>query len=76
MIAVASVLLFAALNMTIMGTALPKIVSKIGGMEYFDWVFTIYMLFSTVIIILAVVGITSLGATPRRDIGAAYARLF
>jgi hypothetical protein len=52
MIAVASVLLFAALNMTIVGTALPKIVSKIGGMDYFDWVFTIYMLTSSITAIL------------------------
>lgn len=52
MIAVMSVLLFSALNMTIVGTALPKIVSAIGGMEYFDWVFTIYMLTSSITAIL------------------------
>jgi EmrB/QacA subfamily drug resistance transporter len=52
MISVASVLLFAALNMTIVGTSLPKIVAKIGGMEYFDWVFTIYMLTSSITAIL------------------------
>ncbi|MDC3424584.1 MFS transporter [Aquibacillus sp. 3ASR75-11] len=52
MIAVMAVLLFSALNMTIVGTALPKIVSAIGGMEYFDWVFTIYMLTSSITAIL------------------------
>lgn len=48
MIAVMSAMFFAAVNMTIVGTALPKIVSQIGGMEYFDWVFTVYMLTSTI----------------------------
>lgn len=52
MIAVMSVMLFAALNMTIVGTSLPKIVAEIGGMEYFNWVFTIYMLTSSVTAIL------------------------
>ncbi|WP_226670894.1 MDR family MFS transporter [Metabacillus litoralis] len=48
MIAIMSAMFFAAVNMTIVGTALPKIVSTIGGMEYFDWVFTVYMLTSTI----------------------------
>jgi EmrB/QacA subfamily drug resistance transporter len=48
MVAVMSAMFFAAVNMTIVGTALPKIVSQIGGMEYFDWVFTVYMLTSTI----------------------------
>lgn len=48
MIAIMSAMFFAAVNMTIVGTALPKIVSQIGGMEYFDWVFTVYMLTSTI----------------------------
>jgi len=52
MVSVMAVLLFAALNMTIVGTALPKIVSSIGGMEYFNWVFTIYMLTSSITAIL------------------------
>ena len=52
MIAIMAVLLFSALNMTIVGTALPKIVSAIGGMEYFEWVFTIYMLTSSITAIL------------------------
>ncbi|MFZ3588819.1 MDR family MFS transporter [Bacillus sp. DJP31] len=52
MIAVVSVLLFSALNMTIVGTSLPKIVSEIGGLDYFEWVFTIYMLTSSITAIL------------------------
>lgn len=52
MIAIMAVLLFSALNMTIVGTALPKIVSAIDGIEYFEWVFTIYMLTSSITAIL------------------------
>ncbi|XQY92532.1 DHA2 family efflux MFS transporter permease subunit [Metabacillus sp. HB246100] len=48
MIAVMSAMFFAAVNMTIVGTSLPKIVAQIGGMDYFDWVFTVYMLTSTI----------------------------
>jgi EmrB/QacA subfamily drug resistance transporter len=48
MIGVMASMFFAAVNMTIVGTSLPKIISQIGGMEYFDWVFTIYMLTSTI----------------------------
>lgn len=48
MIAVMSAMFFAAVNMTIVGTSLPKIISQIGGMEYFDWVFTIYMLTASI----------------------------
>ncbi|WLR52882.1 MDR family MFS transporter [Bacillus tianshenii] len=44
MTAIMSAMLFAALNQTIVGTALPVIVADIGGMSYFSWVFTIYML--------------------------------
>ncbi|MEW9669894.1 MDR family MFS transporter [Ammoniphilus sp. 3BR4] len=47
-IAIMSAMFFASLNMTIMGTSLPKIVAEIGGMEYFNWVFSIYMLTSSV----------------------------
>ncbi|MEI5908325.1 MDR family MFS transporter [Bacillus spongiae] len=48
MIAVMAAMFFAAVNMTIVGTSLPKIIAQIGGMQYFDWVFTIYMLASTI----------------------------
>ncbi|WP_054948739.1 MDR family MFS transporter [Numidum massiliense] len=52
MISIMSTLLFVALNQTIVGTALPKIVADIGGMQYFNWVFTIFMLASSITAIL------------------------
>ncbi|WP_431801871.1 MDR family MFS transporter [Halobacillus andaensis] len=52
MIAIMAAMLFAALNQTIIGTALPVIVADIGGMSYFNWVFTIYMLASSITAIL------------------------
>ncbi|WP_261130369.1 MDR family MFS transporter [Bacillus sp. Marseille-Q3570] len=52
MVAVLASMLFAALNQTIVGTALPIIVSDLGGMNYFSWIFTIYMLASSVTAIL------------------------
>ncbi|MBO8172863.1 MAG: MFS transporter [Bacillaceae bacterium] len=52
MIAIMSAMFFAAVNMTIVGTVLPKIVAALGGMDYFSWVFTIYMLTSSVTAIL------------------------
>jgi EmrB/QacA subfamily drug resistance transporter len=41
-------LLLAALDQTIVATALPKIVSDLGGITQYSWVFTAYMLTSTV----------------------------
>jgi len=43
-------LLIAALNNTIVGTAMPKIVRELQGMEHYSWPFTSYMLFSTIIL--------------------------
>ncbi|MBW5484434.1 MDR family MFS transporter [Streptomyces bambusae] len=40
-------LLIAALDQTIVSTALPTIVSDLGGMEHLSWVVTAYMLAST-----------------------------
>ncbi|ASS74281.1 MFS transporter [Tumebacillus algifaecis] len=48
MLAIMASMLFASLNQTIVGTALPRIVAELGGMEYYSWVFTIYMLTSSV----------------------------
>lgn len=45
-------LLVAALDNSIMGTAMPNIISSLGGMAYYVWPFTIYMLTSTISIIL------------------------
>ncbi len=52
MIAIMSAMLFAALNQTIVGTASPKIISDLGGYEYYSWVFTSFMLASSVTAIL------------------------
>jgi EmrB/QacA subfamily drug resistance transporter len=41
-------LFLAALDQTIVATALPKIVSNLGGLTQYSWVFTAYMLTSTV----------------------------
>lgn len=41
-------LFVSALNQTLVSTALPRIVSELGGFEQFSWVFTAYMLTSTV----------------------------
>lgn len=41
-------MLLAALNQTIVATALPKIVADLGGFEHYSWVFSAYMLAATV----------------------------
>jgi len=41
-------LFVAAVNQTIVATTLPHIVSDLGGFDKFSWVFTAYMLTSTV----------------------------
>jgi EmrB/QacA subfamily drug resistance transporter len=43
-------LFLAALDNTIVGTAMPKIIRDLHGMEHYSWPFTSYMLFSTVIL--------------------------
>ncbi len=53
MFAVMAAMLFAALNQTIVGTALPRIIADLGGFEYYSWVFTVYMLAATVTSVLA-----------------------
>jgi EmrB/QacA subfamily drug resistance transporter len=52
MIAIMAAMLFASLNQTIVGTSLPRIIADLGGMELFNWVFTIFMLASSVTAIL------------------------
>ncbi|RDI43110.1 MDR family MFS transporter [Falsibacillus pallidus] len=52
MLAIMSAMLFAALNQTIVGTALPRIIADLGGMAYYSWVFTIYMLTSSITAVL------------------------
>jgi MFS family permease len=41
-------MLLAALNQTIVATALPSITEDLGGLEHYSWVFSAYMLASTV----------------------------
>jgi EmrB/QacA subfamily drug resistance transporter len=41
-------LLLAALDQTIVATALPKVVSELGGITQYSWVFTAYMVGTTV----------------------------
>ena len=41
------VMMLAALDQTIVATALPRVVSDLGGFDQFAWVFTVYMLAST-----------------------------
>lgn len=45
-------LLVAAFDYSIIGTAMPKIINSLQGMEYYSWPFTSYMLTSTISIIL------------------------
>ncbi len=40
--------LFAALGQTVIGTALPRVAADLGGLQHYAWVFTGYMLASTV----------------------------
>ena len=46
--AVLLALFLGALDQTIVGTALPRIVTDLGGNEYYNWVVTIYLLTSTI----------------------------
>ncbi len=45
---VASMLLLAALDQTIVSTALPTIVADLGGLDHLSWVVTAYLLTSTI----------------------------
>ncbi|MBI4289836.1 MAG: MFS transporter [Chloroflexi bacterium] len=46
-------LLLAALDQTVVGTALPRIVGDLGGFDRFAWVFTAYMLPATTVLPIA-----------------------
>lgn len=52
MIAIIMAMFFAAINQTIVSTAMPRIIAILGGMDYYTWVITIYMLTSTIATIL------------------------
>jgi EmrB/QacA subfamily drug resistance transporter len=50
LIALLIVFLLAALDMTILSTAMPRIVAELQGLELYAWVTTAYMLASTVLV--------------------------
>jgi EmrB/QacA subfamily drug resistance transporter len=46
-------LLLAALDQTIVGTAMPRIVSELNGLNYYTWVITAYLVASTIMVPIA-----------------------
>ncbi|RKN86975.1 MDR family MFS transporter [Paenibacillus ginsengarvi] len=52
MVAIIAAMFFAAINQTIVSTAMPRIIAILGGMDYYTWVITIYMLTSTISTVL------------------------
>ncbi len=52
MFAIIVAMFFSAINQTIVSTAMPRIIAILGGMEYYTWVITIYMLTSTIATVL------------------------
>lgn len=48
-ISIGLLLLLASLDQTIVSTALPTIVADLGGLEHLSWVFTAYILTSTIV---------------------------
>lgn len=52
MVAIIAAMFFSAINQTIVSTAMPRIIAILGGMDYYTWVITIYMLTSTISTVL------------------------
>lgn len=52
MIAIMVAMFFAAINQTIVSTAMPRIISILNGMEYYTWTINIYLLTSTIATVL------------------------
>src|SRR5437016_11429181 len=52
-VAVMTALLLAALDQTIVGTAMPRIVAELNGLDYYAWVLTAYMVASTTMVPIA-----------------------
>lgn len=52
MVAIIGAMFFSAINQTIVSTAMPRIIAILGGMDYYTWVITIYMLTSTIATVL------------------------
>ena len=57
-------LFLAALDQTIVGTALPHIVADLNGLDYFAWVATAYLVTSTTL--------TPIAGTPRPESGRSF----
>jgi EmrB/QacA subfamily drug resistance transporter len=43
-------MLLSALDQTVVGTAMPRIIAELNGLQHYAWVFTAYMLASTVMV--------------------------
>ncbi len=43
-------MLLASLDQTVVGTAMPRVIADLGGLNHYSWVFTAYMLSSTVMV--------------------------
>ncbi|MBI1802064.1 MAG: MFS transporter [Chloroflexi bacterium] len=43
-------MLLAALDQTIVGTAMPRVITELNGLDHYAWVFTAYLLASTVVV--------------------------
>lgn len=52
MIAIIIALFFAMINQTIVGTATPRIIAQLGGMEYYSWIITAFLLTASIATIL------------------------
>lgn len=52
MIAIMVAMFFSAINQTIIGVAMPRIIAKLGGMDYYTWAITIYLLTTAVATVL------------------------
>lgn len=52
MVAVMAAMFFAAINQTIVSTAMPRIISILDGMDYYTWTINIYLLTSTIATVL------------------------
>src|SRR5437870_7813912 len=52
-VGVAMALLLAALDQTIVGVAMPRIVSELHGLNYYAWVTTAYLITSTALVPVA-----------------------
>jgi EmrB/QacA subfamily drug resistance transporter len=50
MIGVVLGMLLASIDQTVVGTAMPRVIAELGGLSHYAWVFTAYMLSSTVVV--------------------------